>query len=170
MRYLLAASLSFALLGCVSAPRQPNVLQYQQASNPAEYEPYMKPGTATVTGQAFMTTVGGDVKLCAGQPAFLDPVTAVSTLWWSRGPKYNVAAPPPTSIPEFKAARRVATCDAQGNFKFDKVPAGSYYLSTFVTWQVPSTNVFVDPTQGGIISVQIEVADGEQKSGLVLTR
>lgn len=170
MNRLVAFCLSAALLGCVTALRQPNVLQYQAATDAAEYEAYKRPGTASVAGQAFMTTVGGEVRLCAGQPVFLDPVSKVSTLWWQHGPGITASTPPPTSILEFKAARRETTCDAQGNFRFEKVPAGSYYLTTFVTWQVPTTNIFIDPTQGGVISVKVDVAEGEQKAGIVMTR
>ena len=49
------------------------------------------------------------------------------------------------------------TCDSQGNFQFNKLEKGKYYLSTTVVWFVGNEK------QGGIVSKTITVKDGKNK-------
>ena len=108
-----------------------------------------QPGTGVITGQGFETTRGGDVKTCAGrsvyalptnahqQGAFADQAVldlAMVDVLNTEGLDYEgFDAPVITSMPQL----RTTSCDAQGNFEFDNMPAGAWTLATSVAWQVP---------------------------------
>ena len=70
---LLVLSLSLLAACTISAPPPPYPTV---AGDPAEYAPFLEEGTGVVSGQAFMKTRGGDVKLGAGNTVTLDPITA----------------------------------------------------------------------------------------------
>jgi hypothetical protein len=69
-------------VSCYSAPRteMPRLVPF----NEDEYLPYAGDGDATITGQAFLKTRGGDVKYGAGNTIFMNPVTSYSTEWMDR--------------------------------------------------------------------------------------
>ena len=56
-----------------------------------------------------------------------------------------------------KSNVKKTTCDSQGNFQFNKLEKGKYYLSTTVVWFVGNEK------QGGIISKTITVKDETNK-------
>ncbi len=133
MRKLLLSSMGLAMLmlvGCV-APRVPRNTTFDAS----EYAWSTKPGTGVVTGQAFVTTLGGDVKYAAGKTVGLLPVTSYSTEWYERavcrGEKLE------DSPPEVATFTRRVSGDGQGNFKFKDVPAGEYYVGSYIGWLVP---------------------------------
>ena len=49
-----------------------------------EYQNLLQSGTATVKGQAFLKTRGGDVKVAAGNKVILNPVTSYSNEWYEK--------------------------------------------------------------------------------------
>lgn len=135
-----------------------------------EYAPYAQPGTATLAGQVFLKTVGGDVKYGAGSEVWLDPVTSYSKVWWEhwgRLWKQRFVGPP---AHEFFAARRKTIADGEGRFKFKDLPAGSYYIRSQVTWG-NSVNIgfgALPTTEGGLVTKAVALKDGEEQD-LVLT-
>jgi len=103
--------------------------------NPVErdYAPYKKRGTAVVSGQAFATTRGGDVKYAAGSTVILNPATWYTTeFWWNVNMTEDEDEPDPVAVKYSKTA----IADGEGRFSFAGVPAGSYYLLTQVSWLV----------------------------------
>lgn len=123
--------LILVLVGCATtAPPKWNI-----EFDDGEYEPYKQAGTTSISGQGFLKTVGGDVKVAAGSTVTLDPVTSYSRHWWQQAGKYyarrNVIPPDP----RFREFRKTTVADAEGRFKFRKLPAGSYYVRTTVTWE-----------------------------------
>ena len=155
-------------LGCMPPPRviPDPVVQYPPISA-EEYAPYLKAGTAQVTGQAFLKTRGGDVKVGAGSPVTLDPITSYSRPWWNNlGSIYQYRGMKPDA-PEFSQARKEIIADAQGRFVFSNVPAGSYFLRSEVTWEAPSTG-YLPNIQGGLVFKEIVVKEGE-KVDVILT-
>ncbi|NHZ63099.1 carboxypeptidase-like regulatory domain-containing protein [Massilia genomosp. 1] len=89
----------------------------------------------------------------------LDPVTTISQNWWMQAGRVwkNRASLPPSE--GFTKARRTVTADADGRFKFTKLPAGSYYVRSELTWTVPFHGV-----QGGLLTSKEDVTAGEVKT------
>jgi hypothetical protein len=151
--YLLT-TLALALSGCVTAQPQWNVAT---DSSESEYAPYLKAGTATLTGQAFLAQRGGGVIKAAGRNVTLDPATSIGNEWWGKAGKVWVhrALVPPSVA--FATARRTTVADADGKFKFSNIPPGRYYVRTEVTWEVGYE------AQGGLVGQLVEVQDAQAK-------
>lgn len=131
---------------------QPRPLSVQ--GRPEEYVAFLQGGAGEIAGQAFLTTVGGDVKLAAGRLVTLDPATPVAREWFRRfGASVDgFAAPPPDSL--VIRARRTTTANAEGRFRFTNLAPGSYIVRTVVSWMVPGT---INPMQGGVVAKLVEV-------------
>ena len=147
----------------------------------ADYYPYSKPGTATIDGQAFVVIRGGDVLLdtrgylttlsdnartASGNDVTLDPATPYAMEWYM---KSGTSLRRFTNAPKdaaFRAARKTTVADEAGKFRFDGLPAGRYIVRTTITWQTPRDSYRM-MTQGGVASVVIDVAEGEQKTVII---
>jgi hypothetical protein len=147
----------------------------------ADYYPYSKPGTATIDGQAFVVIRGGDVLLdthvylttisdnartASGNDVTLDPATPYAMEWYM---KSGTSLRRFTNAPKdaaFRAARKTTIADEGGKFKFDGLPAGRYIIRTTITWQTPRDSYRM-MTQGGVASVVIDLAEGEQKTVII---
>lgn len=68
--------------------------------------------------------------------------------------------------PEYVRLTRETVCDSQGNFAFESLPDGEYYLTAQVTWGVPMQ--YFTRTEGGILMQRISVRGGETRQ-VVLT-
>jgi hypothetical protein len=125
-------ALSLALLispGQAQTPYQPVIPFIEQ-----DFQPFAGTGDATLRGQAFLRTVGGDVRTCAGSDVFLipdNPYMEDLTAAEDRGVR-NASIDP-----RAQTFRRRSTCDAQGNFHFSGVPKGSWIVVARVTWSIP---------------------------------
>lgn len=102
------------------------------AFDASEYAGYGGSGNATITGQAFAKTKGGDVKYAAGNTIVLNPVTTYSTEWWDRWVVRGEALE--DGDPRAKPYARTTNADGEGRFKFANVPPGSYYVMTSIHW------------------------------------
>lgn len=126
----------------------------------AEYEKLVLDGTGTVSGQVFMKTVGGDVKYGAGSEVILFPVTSYSNFWYLHD--YIEAKPLTPSDVRQGEYIKTTQADGNGNFKFTNVGPGNYYVSSSVTWQVPTQ--YGLSAQGGIVAKSTSVkADAESR-------
>jgi hypothetical protein len=155
-------AVSLALFGLVSSCAtvvSPPEWNPSSDAGEAEYGPYLKDGTASVSGQAFLTQQNGGVVKAAGRLVTLDPATSVGDEWWGKAGKFWVhrAITPPS--PGFQKARRMTVADADGRFKFSDLPGGKYYVRTEVTWEIG--NYY--PTQGGLVGQLVEIGDGQIK-------
>jgi len=148
----------FLLLCLATLPGcAPTVQSYTltQTYNEAEFTPFAGAGPASLNGQAFLKTVGGDVKTCAGNQVFLVPSTP-----------YNDEVIAHTRVGEPLANRdsratqftRVSICDASGKFTFDRIPAKKWYVVTKVTWGVPSE--YGINQQGGEVLQVVDLKNG----------
>ena len=160
-----AAALTATLVGCATpVPQEP----IQRPPFPEqEYAALEKTGTAVVTGQAFLKTLGGDVKTAAGETVYLNPVTSYSTHAYtaSVGTTRPMAQPDPRLFQYMKSV----TADGTGRFAFKNVPAGDYYVVTQVTWQAPVGYQGALRTQGGVVHKRVSVRSGEAAE-VILTR
>ena len=130
---------------------------YNLKFNKEEYKSYLKSGTNTVTGQAFLTQSGGGVVTCAGQSVLMYP----DAEYFNQRDSYmdSDIAKECTSINDLdntaKAFINSSQCNAQGNFEFHKIPAGKYIISVNVSWYAGYDK------QGGIVRKKVTVQDGE---------
>lgn len=165
-RSLLTPALLLIVVGCVSAPTPPPIT-WNVNLDETEYEPYLAGGSASISGQVFLRTVGGDVKLGAGSPITLDPVTSYSQHWWHQAGKWWARRSITPPNPFFITARKTTTADAEGRFIFEGLSAGRYYVRSQVTWETGAYR-YIDDTQGGLIWQMVELSDG-QKEETILT-
>ncbi len=131
----------------------------------SEFSPYRGKGTSTIEGQAFLKTRSGDVKYGAGNAVQMVPVTTYTTEILTSLLSGKTLTPPPD--PRYYAYRRETVADGSGNFEFRDVPAGSYYLSCAIVWEVPSG--YGAMRSGGTAVGKVTVAHGE-RAKVVVTR
>lgn len=134
----------------------------------AEYEALPVTGTGVLTGQAFLRTVGGDVKTAAGREVILQPATSYAARWWGGSEEYLVW-PEAQLDPRLDRYLRKQTADASGRFSFKNIPAGDYFVSAPVTWQryVPSIDMM--RTEGGVVYKRVTIG-GSDPVEVILTR
>lgn len=133
---------------------------------PGEYEPYRGQGTASIMGQAFLMTRGGDAKKAAGRDVTVDPYTPLARDWYRTFGTDMQALTVIPAEPAFSLTRRSVVADADGRFTISNLPSGTYLMRTVVTWEAP---VRTDPMQGGVVSEIITVGAGERKDVILRT-
>ncbi len=133
-----------------------------------EYKALPAIGTARVEGQAFLKTVGGDVKTAAGNTVYLNPVTSYSEQWYVA---YTTNRPLDPAEPDARLEKymKQTTADGEGRFEFVNVPAGEYFVTTSVIWGVPTGRYGTISQQGGTVTKRISVKDGETVK-IIITR
>ena len=73
---------------------------------------------------------------------------------------------------ELSAMRKIALCDAEGDFEFTNIQDGEWYIETTVSWDVPEVvgvgyyAYIVSNREGGIMRKIVEVASNK-KTGLL---
>lgn len=165
MRKIILALAAAALCaGCANSQPQPRLAKY----DPAEYAPYERDGTGSVVGQAFLVTKGGDVKLGAGRPVSLHPVTSVSTETHEREVigyvplQWNYE---PDTLKAIYYAYRRTTADGDGRFRYDNLPAGEYYIWCSINWYITEYQ-----QSGGIAYAKVKVEEGKTTEAIVTRR
>ncbi|MEQ6342932.1 MAG: hypothetical protein M3A44_15135 [Gammaproteobacteria bacterium] len=156
--FIFALALLAGISGCATVVPLPQWSMSPEASE-TEYGQYLQGGSATLSGQAFLTQQNGGVVKAAGRTVTLDPATSIGNEWWGKAGKFWVhrALTPPS--PGFLKARRTTTADADGKFRFQDLPAGKYYVRTEVTWEIGGYN----PTQGGLVGQVVEVKESQNR-------
>jgi hypothetical protein len=145
------AVLSFLLLaGCV----QPQPMEQFSGFPEQTYLDLPKSGTGTVTGQVFLRTVGGDVKYGAGSPVLLLQETDYMRQFYSAWLD-NKRAPVLDNRALYAGFKVQA--NGSGEFTFNNVPPGDYYVVSQVTWGAPTP--YGVSNQGGSIMVRAIVAN-----------
>lgn len=144
------------LMGCVTQQVKPTVERIEFPEN--EYAQLKSIGSSVVRGQAFLKTMGGDVKFAAGGEILLNPVTSYSNQWFDAYLNQESIAP---HDPRLMQYIRTTIGDGSGRFEFKNVPSGEYYLAAEVTWKT-SVYAGVIQQQGGWIAKKIRVSDHEE--------
>lgn len=96
------------------------------------------PGRNSVRGTAVHKTLARSSRTCASLPVRLVPDSSYARLRFhelygseeageSTGPNFN-AYGPERSDPRYLNVARVANCDSQGNFSFEGIPDGTWYV------------------------------------------
>ena len=107
-----------------------------------------------------MRTVAGEARTCAGLEVMLAPDSAHAreriiatygnlekgSIQAHQVPKFS------KNDPNYAAAIRTTRCDGQGNFSFEKLPDGTFYVSAPVLWKAnPRSPLY----EGGIIMQKV---------------
>ena len=149
------------LLGCTAMP-VPYVWPKVSNEQEAEYSPYMQRGDGIITGQAFLVRRDGMTIRASGEIVTLDPATALGAQWWGRPVQYQheYFDIPPSGA--FLRARRWVVADADGNFRFENLPPGRYYVQVSVTWDATQSMLGLRQivVQGGMVGKEVQVPDG----------
>jgi hypothetical protein len=166
MRGLALAALATMLIGC-AAPTSPfaPVFEISASFDAAHARRLLQEGSNSVKGNAFMRQRGGGVVTCAGQAVRLVPATQYArqrffALYGSnesgsqRGQRYRFNPDPP----EYYANTREQKCDSQGNFLFERVADGEFFVATQITWQVGYS------AEGGNLMQRVAVSGGKTVS------
>ena len=160
MKGIVAVVLALALAGCAT----PRPATTYSAFIPEQYSVLPTSGTGTLTGQVFMRTQGGDVKVGAGSQVLLLQQTGYSRQFYHaylRGERY------PGMDPRAISAGRHTLANASGEFTFTDVPPGAYYVVSQVTWGAPTR--YGLSQQGGEIIGGADVAN-DSTTTIMLTR
>jgi hypothetical protein len=118
-----------AVAGCATQVKQ------TQPFNVSDFNSFISPGTAAITGQAFFKTPSGHVKLGDGETVELVPATPYTRERYDLALIDRWAGPRDPRLAQFI---RATIADAQGNFSFRDVPSGNYILSCMISWKVQS--------------------------------
>lgn len=166
---LLSTTILLTLTACINIsplqrPKTQTIkLSSKFDSNSASY--ILNKGTATITGSASLTDANGETISCAGNNVFLVPITEYSTERYRYlfGDTKNQFASDEVIFhvrfkpdhPDFRKYMRVSTCNYVGEFSFDNVPAGEYYLGTNIISEVEGYNTI----QGGALANTIIIKE-----------
>lgn len=123
----------------------------------------LESGKNTIKGSAFIRQKGGGIVTCAGQIVELIPATEYaaermraiyqnSTSGFDNDDVQYRFIP---DHPDFASLKRTTRCDVQGNFVFERISDGEFYLTTEVDWQV------LGKKQGGKIMRRVRVSGSE---------
>lgn len=96
-----------------------------------EYEPYGVLGTGVIEGQAFLWAEDGDLVHGAGKLVFMNPVTTYSTEWWERNVMNRIELEP-SKDQRGRYYHWITIADGFGQFRFEGLPPGEYYLGSRV--------------------------------------
>ncbi|MET0947058.1 MAG: hypothetical protein ABWY17_01225 [Pseudomonas sp.] len=148
--------------GCMTSPPVPRV-----PLNDSEYQRLPQVGTGVIEGQAFLKTLGGEVKYGAGSTVYLFPVTSYSEQWW----RLTQIEMKPIAAPDPKHDKYIRTtqADGTGTFKFTDIPPGPYFIDAEVTWFAPTGYGGGLEKQGGVIAHRIKV-DNDKTTRIMITQ
>lgn len=162
-RTLLTAAAIALLAGCAAPVAAPPVrtVEVRTQFDPADHDAFLAAGPHTLRGQAFMRQRGGGVVTCAGSRVNLWPATTYMKelmLAARSGARITNLSPLPES---HRAMIRTTTCDAQGAFRFEGLPAGKWFAFASVQWAVGNA------MQGGTLARAVE--SGQPQPPIILT-
>lgn len=153
---LFAACIS--LLGCVSA----DVATVPFDATTASY--INKSGRNSITGEAFRKRNDGMLVTCAGEEVILFPVTQYAMQRITHiygnvngGRTNNVLVSAGSSDPQYLKYTRTTRCDSNGQFAFNGVADGDYYVVTRVVWN-PTESII---PEGGAHGGRVQVSGGK---------
>lgn len=133
-----------------------------------------QPGTATVTGKAFLKLATGAYRDCAGFNIELLPVSAYASERigktygnTSQGQVLLEQNPPKFTpdVPEYHEMLLKGACNERGEFTFTQVHAGDYYVMAFIIWD--DVSGATPRKNGGAAMKRINVAAGSRQTVLL---
>lgn len=138
---LLALALPLLIAGCASTTNGERV-QLAVPFDQDEALTQLRDGSNTIDGVGLMLHPFGGASTCAGQQVTLVPATAhaderMAALYgparqgriWPPGPRFE------PDLLAYQAAARHTTCGPNGEFRFDRVADGTFYVATIIPWR-----------------------------------
>lgn len=129
-------ALAFVVSACVRTETLTSTFDPQEAA-------YInQKGDGSIQGQAFMKTVGGEVRYAAGNTILLIPDTAYARERFQK--LYGESKCNSGGIrfdkddPNYIRMARTTKANGEGRFRFEGLAPGSYFIATQLTWGVPS--------------------------------
>jgi hypothetical protein len=143
--------------GCVTQTTPQPTIPFDESA----LLPFGGKGTSTITGQAFLKTAGGEVRYGAGDNVLLIPVTPYTTEkveWFVGANSINAGIGIMALQNNLGLQKYIRTVigDGSGNFEFQNIPAGDYYILCPIFWSVPDSDM-----TGGVALAKTHVGDGE---------
>ena len=145
--------------------------ELKESFDEADYVPFAKPGTGSISGQAFAKTKGGNVRYAAGDKITLIPTTVYGVTWmgmmrrdissvlsYGNNPDYIKHLP---MDPRAATFTRTTFADAEGRFRFDELAPGEYLVFTTISWITSSTG-FSDTFSGGFFYGRVTAENGKK--------
>ena len=128
----------------------------------------LEEGSFSIQGSAFLRQRGGGVVGCQGNVVSLYPATRHMTEIFRHAYGSTEGGGYISHIPEFENIdsrvgkySRKTQCDIQGEFSFDDLVPGIYYVETTVSWNVPGS-FWTSNKQGGALMQRVEIVDGDE--------
>lgn len=162
LRWVSALVTAVLVSACVQQAAQ---LQTSVTFDPEEVAWAAKPGKNAVTGFAVLRTVGGEARTCAGLEVYLIPESTYARermmgIYGNLTKASHIVGTRPRYADrdsQYMATSRKTRCDGTGNFSFENVPDGVWYVATAIVWQVPP-----NPTpQGGEMMERVQLRGGQ---------
>ena len=158
VKNIIASLSAVTLMGCMTAQD----IEVTAPFSAAEAAFINERGSSVINAEAFLKRRDGQVVTCAGEPAYLVPVTRYATeritaIYGSPNGGYRPAlgANYSAGSAEYETMSREVRCDSEGRFTFDNVAEGTYYVITSVLWQVSEYYY-----EGGSLAQKIRIEDG----------
>jgi hypothetical protein len=162
------------------AAAAPEYIKMVSQFNEVEAKRLLRRGKNSIRGNAFLRQTGGGVVTCAGEKVFLVPSTEYTrermtydysdaTEGYHPTPKllsweaYQAVKIPhePKENSKYVKSMRETTCDARGDFEFNNVADGEFFVTTNVSWKVAGEE------QGGGLMKRVSVAGGETSAMVI---
>jgi hypothetical protein len=144
-------ALATLVAGCITAP------QITTPFDESAFQPFVGKGTSTISGQAFQKTVSGEVRYGAGDTVSLIPVTPYTTEMTSAW-LHNFNQLRPHADPRLQQYIREVIADGNGNFEFQNIPVGDYYIVCPIFWRAGNQYGGIEPTGGTSGATQASAA------------
>lgn len=130
-------------------------------------------GNNNISGNALLRQKGGGIVTCAGNEVALFPKTKYSTEYvldafsvsgtldgyFRNGKGYKESSN--WLMNPYDDVSKITICDSQGNFDFQNVADGTYYVITVVSWSIPTK--YGSSYQGGNLIQEIELKNNSTK-------
>lgn len=127
-------------------------------------------GDNVIEGSALLRTRGGEVRTCAALEAAIIPVSVYAKermihLYGNAHGGYRPVWHQVRFEPDVNAfyrTVRTTKCDAQGEFSFEGLPDGDWFVMATVVWEAPGAGA-----QGGSLMVRVKLRGGETQKVLL---
>jgi hypothetical protein len=139
-------------------------VQVQSRFEPKPAETALQSGTNTIKGSAFMRKRTGSIVPAAGEIVYLIPATPYAeerfAKLFPRGKLNPIQSSrnADATDPDYVRLMRTTKGDKSGNFSFENVKPGPWFISTRVSWHEPRADV----PSGGAIYERVDIKGQDQ--------
>ena len=158
---VVAAIFTLGILGVLNPPYYMRTVE--DALIPTDEGLLISQGSGSAYGQAFLKTVGGDVKYAAGSVVFLCREKLREQF---EQEAKRVLLGRQESIGEFTRTCRRMKADAEGRFEFDDLGLGDYFIATVITWGTFSAEYMI--TNGGWATESFAIRKAGERARVIV--